>query len=77
LDEGVRLVDCRATVVPYTLTQLRLGSKLPSLHNPLPHGKEAGSGLSGLKPSDYCSDERNHPNPSFEKEGLKIAFALK
>jgi len=33
LDEGVPLVGCCATIVRYTLTQLRLGSKLPSLLN--------------------------------------------
>ena len=27
-----------------------------------------------LKSKGPFSDERNHPNPSFEKEGLKIAF---
>ena len=36
LDEGVPLVGCWATEVRYTLTQLRLGSKLPILRNPLP-----------------------------------------
>ena len=36
LDEGVPPVGCCATALRYTLTQLRLGSKLPSLHNPLP-----------------------------------------
>ncbi len=39
LDEGVRMVGCQATMVRYTLTQLRLGSKLPSLLNPLPEGR--------------------------------------
>ena len=39
MDEGVRLGGSDATMVQYTLTQLRLGSKLPSLRNPLPHGR--------------------------------------
>ena len=33
------MVGCSATKVQYTLTQLRLGSKLPSLLNPLPEGR--------------------------------------
>ncbi len=39
LDEGFRIVGCCANKVRYTLTQLRLGSELPSLLNPLPHGR--------------------------------------
>jgi len=34
LDEGVLNPEAK-----YALTQLRLGSKLPSLHIPLPHGR--------------------------------------
>jgi len=34
LDEGVLSPETQ-----YTLTQLQLGSKLPSLRNPLPHGR--------------------------------------
>ena len=30
-----------------------------------------GDGGSGLEPQERRSDERNHPNPSFEKEGLE------
>lgn len=34
MDEGVLHSEAK-----YTLTQFRLGNKLPSLHNPLPHGR--------------------------------------
>ncbi|MEH6662030.1 MAG: hypothetical protein V7679_10310, partial [Parasphingorhabdus sp.] len=36
-------------------------------------GEETGGGGSGLEPREGRSDERNHPNPSFEKEGLESA----
>jgi len=41
------------------------------------------AGCSWARVNDWCRaetrpffDERNHPNPSFEKEGLKLAFVL-
>ncbi|CAO1654872.1 hypothetical protein [Parasphingorhabdus sp. NYA22] len=34
-------------------------------------GEATGDGVSGSEPQEGRSDERNHPNPSFEKEGLE------
>jgi hypothetical protein len=36
-------------------------------------GEATGGGGSGSEPREGRSDERNHPNPSFEKEGLESA----